>query len=633
MTGKVAAVDQTALEFPILGRVDSVLVKPGDVVEEGQLLLQADTTETQRELTAARARLELSTLRMEQSQAQAKARQRQAEQRIEAERLQREKAIRDAEASVRRAQEDLVRVKAGAPAAERRAADSAIQSARSAVERAEAELARASAGPSENELKAADQQVWAARLTLQKAQADFEKLKQGPDPIELRAAEREVINAQTAVDRARLDMERLVRGDPVAIASAEREVQRATLSLRAAQETRIDSRSSKDAQRSARAARDASIASAQLALRDAQDRLNAVRRGPPPAEVEMARRNIQTAESALQTARERYETVQKGPNEMALATANQAVEAAQTAALSAEARYLELAGGPPADRVAAAQDGVRSARAALAEANQRMADLNSRPTRAELQDAEDRVAAASSSLEQVQAAPEPTSDENDPAAFDLVVLQKNLEQDRAQVESLEHDLAAANLYAPFAGVVSAVLVRPGDPMDRGAQVMSLARPGIPIVTVEVSGDDVSRVAVGQHATVTLESDPGSVRNATITGLVDGPVGLGRIAQLEVQWPETPPIYGTAVQAVMTLQVKTDVLLVPQQAVRSSGQRRYVEYMDGVSRRTADVVVGISNDHDTEIIRGLREGQEIIAGPSTSATPTAAVSTASTPTSP
>lgn len=632
LNGRVAALEESPVRAALVGRVASVLVEPGQTVEQGQVLLQAETTDIQRELTAARSRVELSTVRLEQAKAQAQARHRQAEQRIETERFRQQRAVVEAQTGLRRAAEDLTRVKAGAPAADRRAAEAAIISARSGVERAEAELVRASAGPSEAELKSAEQQVWAARLAVQRAEADFAKLKAGPDPIELRAAEREVSSAQSALDRARLDLERLVRGDPTIAAAAQREVQRAELALRTAQATRIESGSSRSAERSARASRDAAVASARLSLQDAQARLADARRGPPPAEIEMARRAIQSAESALQTARERYETVNRGPDELALATANQAIETARAAAREAERRYLDLESGPPQDRVASARDAVVSARTTLSGAMDRLAELNSRPTRAELQDAEDRVHAAQVAVEQAQSEPEPIQDEIDPAAYDLVVLEKNLEQDRGQVGALEQELIATNLAAPTSGVVSAIMVRAGDPLDRDLHVLSLATRSDPIVTVEVGDGDVSRLTVGQRASVGVDGATGTEYSAWIMDLVDGPGGVGKVARLGVEWAAAPRGFGSAAHAIVTLREKSDVLLVPQRALRTSGQRRYVEYLEGDSRRTADVTTGISGAVDVEILSGLREGQLVVVGTASSSSEATSTTTTTAQTS-
>ncbi len=58
---------------------------------------------------------------------------------------------------------------------------------------------------------------------------------------------------------------------------------------------------------------------------------------------------------------------------------------------------------------------------------------------------------------------------------------------------------------------------------------------------------------------------------------------------------------------ITLQVKPDVLIVPNGAVRTVGKRRFVEYLDGEIKRSRNVELGIVTDQETEITSGLQEG--------------------------
>src|SRR5581483_1259296 len=71
LDGRVAASDEVLLGFGISGKVASVAVKPGDTVQEGQLLIEADAEALQRDLVAARNRVEVGVLREEQAQQQA----------------------------------------------------------------------------------------------------------------------------------------------------------------------------------------------------------------------------------------------------------------------------------------------------------------------------------------------------------------------------------------------------------------------------------------------------------------------------------------------------------------------------------------------------------------------------------
>jgi multidrug resistance efflux pump len=629
LSGRVTGVEEVPLSFPTAARVETVSVTPGQSVEAGQALLEAGRKEVGKDLEAARARVEVSEVRLSQAEAQLQARQRDAERQSEAAQARQQDAVREAEAGLRRALADLERVKAGASVVDRRSAEAAVVSARAELQRAESELARIVAGPGETEIKTAEQQVASARLELQRAQVAFDRLKAGPDPADLRAAQLEVTNAQSAVVRATVELERLVRGDPLAVSSAERELQRAESALRAAQNTRIvssggndnRSRGAKDAERNARIAREASITSAQLAVKDARDRLNAVRQGPPPAEVELARRNVQAAQTGLQAAQDRYQVVAKGPDELALATANQAVESAKAAVESAEARYLGLKAGAPADRVADAKSAVSSARLALEGATARLAEVNSHPTPAERSDAEERVALASAAVERARAEPLTVAarpdDPAEPESFDLVVLQKNLQQDRALVASLEQDYAATRLSAPFAGTVASVLVRPGDQLEVARPVIVLARGGTPVVRADLADGDAARLKPGQPATVRVDATEGARFDATLSAVEDAD-GVGPVARLDVAWPSSSPLaLGTAVQAAVTVEHKDEALLVPQRAIRAAGPRRYVELADssgGTGRRTVDVQVGIVAGGDAEILSGLDAGQAVVVGP-------------------
>ena len=116
LDGRVAASDEVLLGFGITGKVGSVAVKPGDTVQEGQLLIEADAEALQRDLTAARNRVEVGVLRQEQAQQQSQARQRDSERRGAADTARKEQAVREAESALKRAKADYDRVKAGATA-------------------------------------------------------------------------------------------------------------------------------------------------------------------------------------------------------------------------------------------------------------------------------------------------------------------------------------------------------------------------------------------------------------------------------------------------------------------------------------------------------------------------------------
>ena len=601
LNGRVAAAEEATLTAPKPGRVETVSVKAGQAVEQGQVLLEADSKDTVKELTAARARLDVSSIQLQQAQV----RQRAAVAQGQFDRQRQQDAAAEAEANLRRAEAEYERVKAGPTASEREAAQAVVTAARAALEKAQLDADRLKAGPPAADVRVAEQQVEGARLGLQRAEADLARLKAGPNPDDVRAAERDVTTAQNAVDRAQADLDALTKGpDPFDVRAAEREVQRAQNAVAVAEAAKVDETN--------RAAHDAAVASARLDLQAAQERLAKLREPAKPAAVDTAKRTVDAARADLNAARTRLDAVRKGPDSLALDAANATVNNARVTLQNATDRLNALKGAPPEDVVAASSNTVTAAQGALNVAQARLDELNSHPTPAELRDAQDKVAAARAALDRARAGTgAPAADSG--AGTDVLLLQRQVEQDRAQVASLEQDLAAGRLLAPYAGVVSSVLVRRGDPMDVDQPVLVLAKPGTPIIRADAGDKETARLQPGQKATVQLEGGKDAI-TGSVTAVTNAPGGAGRVALVSVEWPADPAQLGVNASVAVTVQEKQNALLVPQKAVRSAGARRYVQYMDGVSRRIANVEVGIANGDVVEILSGLTEGQLVVVAP-------------------
>src|SRR5205823_6919488 len=92
--------------------------------------------------------------------------------------------------------------------------------------------------------------------------------------------------------------------------------------------------------------------------------------------------------------------------------------------------------------------------------------------------------------------------------------------------------------------------------------------------------------------------------ATVASLSSGTSDSGKVVQFRVSWAAKTPALGSAAQLQVTVQSKSDVLLVPRKAIRSVGSRQYVQYQDGPNRKTATVEVGMMTADAAEIVSGL-----------------------------
>jgi HlyD family secretion protein len=443
--------------------------------------------------------------------------------------------------------------------------------------------------------------VTAAGLALQKAEADRARATT-IDPDQVRAAERDVATAQAAFDRARSDLDALTRGpDQFAIRAAEREVQQAQAALATAQATK-----------------DGDVATARRNLGDAQDRLAKAKEGPRQGDVDVARATLQAAQLALESMKARLEQVRKGPDKLTVDSAKAAVDSARATFENAEARLAMLQEGSPPDRIAAAQTALDRAQSGLAIAKARVQEINGRPTAAELREASARVSAAHAALDRAQLDAATSTSLSDPSAgpnLDLALLQRTVEQDQADVNALQKSLDNTHLVAPVSGVVTALSVRPNESVEAGRAVLAIAPKGEAVMRANIVDErEGERLKPGQRARVSVDGMEGEF-DAVLLDFAELPNGGGRLAQLDVQWPGgAAPAFGVTGTSSILVQQKDDTLIVPAKAVRSAGPRRYVEFLDGTTRRVANVELGIAGDKEIEIISGLREGQFVLVAP-------------------
>jgi multidrug efflux pump subunit AcrA (membrane-fusion protein) len=249
-------------------------------------------------------------------------------------------------------------------------------------------------------------------------------------------------------------------------------------------------------------------------------------------------------------------------------------------------------------------------------------EVNSHPTDAELRDAQQQVDAAQAALDKAGLPPLDTpsapgtapaaptgQDASSSPAIDQMQLQHTQQQLQQQTQSLQQQIEASQMRAPFDGTIESVQVRPGDAVDPGRTVLVIASGGPPLVTVDATDTD-SRVAIGNAVDIQGDSAATSSKG-TIVALQDSASGSGKQAQVQVDWSDAAPPLGATVQLKLILDTKDGVLLVPAQAIHTSGTRRTVEILDGADRRTVDVQTGVTSADQVEIVSGLGEGQQVI----------------------
>jgi HlyD family secretion protein len=313
--------------------------------------------------------------------------------------------------------------------------------------------------------------------------------------------------------------------------------------------------------------------------------------------------DARAAQVAFDLATAKLELLKKGPSEADLATARAqiasielAIETARTAVPSADAA------------VAAAQASLDAKRQGATDFDVKDAQFKVDKARNELDTAAAKLDVKRANLGLTRTATQ----------FDVQSAEKEVEKQELELQRLEANLNDARIIAPFAGKITKVNGKPGDNVQAFNPVISISSPAQLLVQAQVNEADMPKLAVGERALITLDAFPGQLINGTVRDLPSSVVTQqGVVAdkntKIVVDWTRPGAEIGMLARVQIIVQKKDDVLVVPSNAIRTVGRRRFVEYMDGNVKRSRNIEVGIVTDVDTEVVSGLDEGMTILAG--------------------
>lgn len=244
--------------------------------------------------------------------------------------------------------------------------------------------------------------------------------------------------------------------------------------------------------------------------------------------------------------------------------------------------------------------------------------------------AQNRVLQAQDSLESLQSGPD-----------EKAVLQAELKVDRAELalEEARDDLEAAELRAPFDGIVVDVTAVPGERVGNAA-IITLADLENPRVKFWVEESDMSGVvdstgspqAVGNRVEIEFEALPDQIFNGEVICIdpalmtVNGTLAVQSWATLDLPSQQVTgmssiPLLGdmNADVEVISAEAK-DAVLVPVQALREIGDGQYAVFVVQPDGELAmrPVEVGLKNAVNAEIISGLEAGEAVNLGEQRSA---------------
>lgn len=212
--------------------------------------------------------------------------------------------------------------------------------------------------------------------------------------------------------------------------------------------------------------------------------------------------------------------------------------------------------------------------------------------------------------------------------------EKTIKQKESLLEKAKDNYENCFIKADFDGKIAKVNVKEGDSVS-GATVLFTLITKEKVAEISLNEIDAAKVKIGQKVSLTFDAIPDLILTGKIIeidsvgSISQGVVSYGAKIVLDSDEERIKP--SMSVTAEIIVEAKTDVLLLPNSAVKTEGNLKYVELINavpeakaqlkignrtilpkGIQIKNQNVETGISNDNLTEIVSGLKEGDIVIS---------------------
>lgn len=194
--------------------------------------------------------------------------------------------------------------------------------------------------------------------------------------------------------------------------------------------------------------------------------------------------------------------------------------------------------------------------------------------------------------------------------------QDTLEEAQEALEEFEAFIGDGTIYAEDSGTVLEIGYEAGDELSSDTSILTISDPSAVTITVSVSQEDISQVAVGDTVEIELTAYEDTVFEGTVQSIDTSATSGSSTVSYNVTvlfTGDTTGIYGDMTGNVTFIQKQVqDVLYVSNKAIINEGTSYYVKMKDenGIIQKV-QVITGFSDGINVEITSGLEEGDTVL----------------------
>lgn len=185
----------------------------------------------------------------------------------------------------------------------------------------------------------------------------------------------------------------------------------------------------------------------------------------------------------------------------------------------------------------------------------------------------------------------------------------------AELAIRQLQLQSAEIKAPFSGTIIEQHAEVGQWVEAGSRLFKLVADDGRVVEMQVDAGDVQKIALGQTATMSLESQADTEWENEIIWLAPAITASGNNNSFAVRVDvgQSAPALMLDQQVDVELQIdnRSDVLLVQQAALLSDAGGYFLFMLDGDTSRIRRIETGLFSIDSVEITSGIDAGEKVI----------------------
>lgn len=190
--------------------------------------------------------------------------------------------------------------------------------------------------------------------------------------------------------------------------------------------------------------------------------------------------------------------------------------------------------------------------------------------------------------------------------------QLDVEANRIRLSNLKKELERTKLVASIDGKVAYLTdIKLGEYVNAHQTIARIADPTQ--LQLAYSENDVGSFELGMEVDVDYggEHYVGNVVMTPNSMPEDADEQLKNSVRITVNDLPADVSIGKAATIRLTLEKQSNVIIIPKQVVNNFGNRKFVNVLKDNIREERDIEVGIENNTEVEVIKGLEEGELII----------------------